>query len=68
MAGLMGFNEIDRTNIDFWEKEWRELTETQKDYFCNLIGLKSRAMEGEFLALMAFQTYRKDLGIIKNII
>jgi hypothetical protein len=68
MTGLMGFNEIDRTKIDFWDFEWNKLTGNQKDYFCELIGLKSREQEGEFLALMAFQTHRKNLGIIKKII
>jgi hypothetical protein len=64
MNVVMEHSEIDRTKIDFWDTEWDKLTEKQKDYFCELIRLKSREQEGEFLALMTYQTHRKELGLI----
>lgn len=64
----MGVEEKDINKINFWEKDWHTLSEEQKDIFCDLIKLKNREQEGEFIALMAYQTHRKELGIIKKII
>jgi succinate dehydrogenase flavin-adding protein (antitoxin of CptAB toxin-antitoxin module) len=63
MSGYMGLNEIDRSEINFWEKEWHTLSEEQKTFFCKLIDLKNREQEREFLAVMAYKTHKKELGL-----
>ena len=67
MSGIVGFDEIDRSKIDFWEKDWNTLTKEEKNIFCDLIKLKQREQEGVFIALMAYQSIRKEMGIIKKI-
>jgi hypothetical protein len=68
MSGILGFEDIDRSKIDFWDTEWKKLSEEQKNIYCKMIGLKSREWEGEFLALMTYQSHRKEMGIIQNIL
>ena len=63
MGGYIGLSQIDRSVINFWGTDWYSLTDEQKDVFCKLIGLKNREQEREFLAVMAYKTHKKELGL-----
>jgi hypothetical protein len=64
MSIFLGFNDVNENKFDFWKKDWDDLTEEEKNNFCKEIGLKSREMEGEFMAIMSYQTHRKNFGLI----